>query len=367
MDRSNSFIRGGARFAHWVLGAKNQSNRFQVVEMLPDHTDKQNADYQPVAGQEGYFQIWLRSMFLADGRLFTSDRYAAVQSYVVFPFSAETAEIAVAAGPGQLKNVGAGDLGTVVTLNIPLSPLLPYGGSQVGVAVGLLSMKDEDLAARVLDGLGSLSTLVTAPVFSTAIGAAHTINDAVSAILGVDDDRLVLGFIDTFTDADPGAPRPLKSYHFAVIGDPDNRKFPAEYLWLENNGLMVQYLGSQEQRSQLERVDYFVLYVETKRTRQGSWEQLKYLADPYFQAIKKMPNIMAAHTSPDLIPKDRVAVGQAIRRAYEEVRKSRDGLLESTALPSMPDSLDALMDKYEVSIEKTDDSAAEALLKELLI
>jgi hypothetical protein len=318
-----------------------------------DHIVPPLADAGPIAGGEGYFQLWVVTMFLKNDREWFKSWYPVVQSLTRFRFGnlPNPIEIAQIAGPGYLKNVAPQNLDRVIQVDFPLTPLVPFSGGTVQVEVGLVAMQASDMLKTFLDVMGNFAGLLAVPQLSTAVNVASAVSNGVNQLLGFGEKRMVLGYQRTYTGAGDGGDNELRAGYVVLLNAPAGDYKP-DYLWVKDGKLL--YGNSAADSSELTGVDYMLLRIGTRRTR-DDWDALTTINEPFNKAIDSLsrldatgnPNVAEAETfvrmaaaaalsSPDLTNKDRIRVARAIRDRYNEYKSALLGEERSLRAPAAP-------------------------------
>ncbi len=311
--------------------------------ILHEHITPTPSDLGGLAGGEGYFQLWVVQMFLRSDREWFKSWYPVVQSLTRLRFGdlSEPLEIAQIAGPSHLRAVDPEHLDRVLQLDLPLTPLVPYSGGTVQIEAGLVAMKGSDILKGFLDVMGSFAQLLAVPQLSTALAVASKVSDGVNQLLGIGDNRMVLGLNRSFESVGGGGDNDLRSMYMVIINAPSG-SYPSERLWIKESKLL--YGPNQAEAQELTGVDYMVLRIETRRNRGDDLESLSSISQPFKKAIDALSKLdasgnpqvteaeayvraaaAAALTSPDLAARDRTQVARAIWDRYRDYRAALFG------------------------------------------
>lgn len=311
-------------------------------EIVSDHIVPMPTEMTSLAGGDGYFQLWVVRMFLKSDRKGFKSWYPVVQSLTQLRFGdlSKPLEIAQIAGPSHLRDIDPKHLDRVVQLDLPLTPLIPFSGGIVQIGAGLVAMKSDDILLRFLDVMGSFAKLLVVPQLSTALNVANAVSDGINQLLGIGDNRMVLGLNRTFESAGGGGHNDLRPRYMAIIGA-SSGSYPPEQLWIKESKLL--YGASLVVAQELSGVDYMLLRIETRRYR-DDWDSLSSINDPFNKAIEALRKLdangnpqvaeaevfvrtaaAAALTSPDLAARDRTQGAHAIWERYKEYKSALFG------------------------------------------
>ncbi len=219
----------------------------------------------PIEKDEAYFVIRMKEMYVAFSRKMWRKYYPMLYSFVEHGAKEENA----IAGPGQLKELGEGNLDRVVNLNQRLAGPTPYTGEDLGLLVGLYSVPGEDAAKALIETVSTFAALGGVPT-APALEIARAVKSGVERILSLNDSRLQLGVHDTFN-----AGKPLKSGVHVGLSAPSG-SVDFNRLWLKNGRLHqgdnpITATPYQDQ-------DYMVLEIERRDTR-DDWPGLPGIAE----------------------------------------------------------------------------------------
>lgn len=334
-------------FAEFLLGSegahivtKRRVPR-QVESIDPDHALPAEDDL-PIKAGEGYFRIWMVSMFIKHERSFFRNRFAATTSDISFEFGDQKLDIVRVVSPASMLSVNAGDTGVVEVSNRPLTPLVPYNGGSIDLKVGLVSMKGNDMLAQFTSAMEDVTEHVAVSELSTVLNSLDVINSAVGKLLDVDRDVMKIAYAETFTSSE----NELVPGYSVIINHPDDTIDP-EHLWIKDDVLMLGSFG-HEGAVPFRDADYLILRVETLAER-DDWRALKTVSEPYQEAIKAIGKtkkdsddtcvadgmirtaILNAYTAPDLSRIQREKVCIEIHDEYVKAKGLLDKLLHPLA------------------------------------
>ena len=267
---------------------------------------------EPLRANRDYVRIWLADLFLARSRRWFTDHFPAVHATVVLERAGwERVELATLVRPP------ADELAPGVSLNHPLTPLLPYRGGVVRVQGGLLVVEGDDVLATALDVVQELSALVV-PGIGAALGVAERVTGGVKRLVGAGGQAVLRGDVGFGGD---GGGQELRRGHIAVVSAPAGR-FGAGELGVAGGRLSVggrplaghDYMLFRIEASD-ERDDWRFPEIEDllgrARTARAHRDQ------PAFEAFRNAAMEVAAR-SPDLSDPDRRRVPLAIKAALDE-------------------------------------------------
>ncbi|MEV8637438.1 hypothetical protein AB0395_37940 [Streptosporangium sp. NPDC051023] len=313
-----------------------------TVDFVPDEGAVALAPY------EGYLRLFVAEGFLADRRSWAADQYPALHGGVSLSFLGGE-PLAFTTMGGQAAWLAPG-----VTLDEPITPLLPYGGGTVTVQAGLYRVSGRGPLGTAVQIVGGLAGLV-APPLAAAANVATKVSEGIDRILGDLGEQPVLGVHRTMVAPVPGAPgaggRAMRAGHLVVIDSPR----PPGTLSIEDGRLRVD--GRPPTGA-----DFLVLRIEC-RTERDDWRfpelaQLidrageEYLRRGETQTFRDLRSdaVVRAWCSPDLTPLDRKRVARLIAGEIDEVRRlgavpgQERSLEEAAALRLLPQDAPELAD-----------------------
>jgi hypothetical protein len=293
-----------------------------------------DADYsdEPLVAGKHYFRLWLKEMFLEKEVDWFRTWIPMAHSLVVFQFGNQKLEIPHVAGPTHIKDLDEGHLQNVISLNHPMTSLMPFDGGVVEVVIALVGMKGKDFAAAVTKVLGDLSKLLMQPQLSSALSIALPVATGVQDLLGGESGQIHLGVHQSFTGK-AGGGASLRGGYIAVIRGSE-AEYPPKRLWVANGGLRIgdSLAGSQP----LTGVTHMLLQLEGQ-TERDDYRSLTSISDAFEDCLKQLSEgaedkakdafrqtLFLVKTSPDLTRAHRVTVAAALREEFEQARQ--DGL-----------------------------------------
>lgn len=224
-----------------------------------------------VERESAYLNIFLKSARVVNVRKGLKKFYGAVHSFMEIPHrSQQRAQFNVVTTPEALRNVDAGNVDRVVSLNHRLLGPVPFVGGDLEIQVGLFSIASSDLAAPYLSLLESLSKTAGVSFVSAALPFAGPIVEGVKLLAGSDKDSILeIGLSDTQS-------RPRQGYLIAIrasreeLGPKTLKVDPSNFHLLDARG------------APLTNYPYFVLEVRAERER-SDWFEIPELKDAYKQ------------------------------------------------------------------------------------
>jgi hypothetical protein len=294
---------------------------------------------EPLRANRDYVRVWLSDLFLARGRRWFTDHFPAVHATVVLERAGwERTELTTLVRPP------ADQLAPGVSLNHPLTPLLPYRGGVVRVQGGLLVVEGDDVLAAALDVVQELSALV-APGIGSALGVAERVAGGVKRLVGAGGQAVLRGDVGFGGDG-----HELRRGYIAVVRAPAGSFGPDE---LGVDGGRLSAAGRP-----LEGHDYMLFRIEARDDR-DDWRfpeiedllgrartALAHRDTMAFEAFRNAAMEVAAR-SPELSDPDRRRVPLAIKAALEQELGAGAGA-ESAAAAA---GLDALVATHGISVD----------------
>jgi hypothetical protein len=332
--------------------------RFLHDRFRHDNPDRQilyprvggEGDAEGISNDGGYFEIWASRMFLRRDRNWFHGQYPTVQSFFTFDFGSgggSPIDIAHAAGPSRLGEVGEGHLGNVIQMNHLLCGPVPFRSGSVQMQIALIATREDDDIKRLLDVVGDFSTLVAVPQLSTALDVARKVTGGVEKLANADGNTLVTGFEGTFVGSDgDGRDSPsghsLRDSFFLAVNAPV-RNFDEKDLRFVGGRVLYQ-------NEPLVGVDWMLVELRTYKHLSDPVGSLSSIEEPLNDAIKALGNVQkggdttaadllyhgalaAALTSSDLIQADKEIAAAEVSRRYEKA-KIDFGLKETPSVPT---------------------------------
>jgi hypothetical protein len=256
------------------------------VELKKD----QVLDATPVEAGYRYFRLWLAQMSLKNDREWATRWYPAVLSAVNFDYGGKPEEISHIAGETSLKNLDLANLNSGVTVNYPLTGLMPFNGGTVELETALMSVEGKSDMKSLLKVLGTFSSVLAVPQLSAALSIAGPLADGIAEFVGASGARPELRLHDVWTGVNSGGSNLLHAGYFVVLAAPPNT-IRANELWVKQDQL---YRGaSLEKCDPLTGFHFMLLRIDTTATL-DNWEFIASIADPFNQAMDFLKSAVEA-------------------------------------------------------------------------
>lgn len=326
---------------------KAQEKRLTFLYVPADHIIvegqiQQNVE-QSILPDEHYFRIWVKEMRLGSSTRWFTDLTPAVHSLASLSFADEKIDLATIAGPSAIEGVSSGNLNQAISLNHPLTTILPFVGGDVAVSLGLIAVPVSDGIGSFLKVVSDISGLLGAAQLSSVVSITQTAAKSVQEFLGVANPALQLLYQDTFTATDGG--RKLKSGYILAVNTPDKALKPAD-VWVKDSRVYVG--GTADASAPLDEVDYMLVHLQRIEQR-DDWDEFSainaHLNDAMLaalegnreQALKKLSMARtAAFLLADLTRADRRRVIQAMRdRVYDQLDQGFEPLANISIMKSV--------------------------------
>lgn len=286
-----------------------------------------------------YFRLWLVEMRLARDRAWFATRHPAVHALVQLQFGDRRIDLPRIVGPLALPGFDAANLGDVLHVDHPLTPLLPYNGGIVELSAGLIALEGTSVVREFVTAVEAVTQIVAQPPISMALAAIGPVTRAVESLCGAADGRQHLGVHVAY--AGDQAPQCLHAGYLAVIRRDMAQVSPAD-LSIRNGRL--QYQGGP-----LGAADYMLFRIERLAER-DDWDSLQPIETPFRDALAALAHgnttvadahvhraLLEAWTSPDLTRVDRTRVCAEIKRMFQDARDSGLGLRR--AVPTLAEAM----------------------------
>lgn len=308
-----------------------------------------------------YFRLWLAEMRLARDRDWFATRQPAVHALVHLQFGDQAIDLPRIVGPLALPELDAANLGEVIHLDHPLTPLLPYNGGIVELSAGLIALEGTGVVRGFVAAVDAVTQILAQPPVSMALAAIGPVTQAVESLCDSAGCRQHLGVHVAYAGDQP--PHALHAGYLAILRR-DSSQFSATGLSVEDGRLRHDGVP-------VRGVDYLLLRIERLAER-DDWDSLRSIATPFRDALSALSHgngvvadayirraLLEAWTSPDLTRVDRTRVSTEIKRAFQEARENGLGLSRSASTLAgamagalsverqrqlQPPSLEALMD-----------------------
>ena len=304
------FIKKGEEWIFKALDANQVPNEFVIGD--------------PLAADESYLTITLRSMRIVNVRVATARFYGVVNSFVTINHSSgSVASFQSVTTPTELQKLDARNIDKVIPCNIPIVGPVPYRGEEVSLQIGLFSVKEDNLAEPFIKLLESMSSLAGVSVLSATIPYLQPIRQGMEAITGTGaDTTLNIGISTTLN--------PPVTGWYLVMGAP---KGEIDILQLEVTPNDFRLVDKQTKKP-FKDFPYMLFTITQKREREDFYK-LPYLKEAYqnLQQTIRAGNRndaeeflkvfkRAAFTSDDLLFTDSQRIIDLVEARAKEVMKA---------------------------------------------
>jgi len=292
-------------------------------------------------------------MFLEKEIDWFSEWYPVTHTLVTFQFGDQTLEIPHVAGASQLKGLTEGNLQKLISLNYPLTTLMPFNGGVVDIVAALVAMKGKDYISSVVKVLGDLSQLLVVPQLSAALSLALPIANGVQDLLSGSAGEMRLGMHQALVGKGGAGSNLLRGGYITVIDAPAE-DYPEAKLFVKQDRL---YFGDTMAVSQLLTGVTHMLFRIEPWDKRDDWTSLKTIQEPLDEMhrmlvegedekadLAKKRAIIMAKTSPDLTRADRNRVALAIKEEFDQAKAGGLG-----AVPAGDHTLNSLMLRRGIS------------------
>lgn len=271
-----------------------------------------------VTPDEYYLTVRLASLRIVNVRKGLTKFYGAVHSFMALPHrSGKPAEFNVFTSPSRLKSIDAGNVDSVIQVDLKLLDSVPYRGGDLEVEVGLFSIAEENLAAPYLTLLETISSLAGAAYVKTALMFADPLKKGIDLLTGSSDPNILeVGLRANFE-------RPKTGY-YVVMRAPKGTIDVSKLRIVGDDEQLVGPDGRPVQDYQ-----YMVLRVDASKERPDFW-----LVPDVAEAYKEVKDALRA--GDDAKTQDALAV-------FRRTVLTSDDLLDSDA--------DRLVEKVEARVE----------------
>lgn len=319
---------------------RRDASRYLYVPIPADRVVGAQADTEALVAGRDYFRLWLTEMSLKSDREWFTTWHPAVHSLVRFQFGSRSVDVPNIVGERGLNGVDSAHLDRAVSLNYPLTALMPFNGGVVEVTAALLAMQGQDYLKRFINVLGDFAKLVAIPQLSSVLAVAGPVADGIDELLGGSDGEMHLGLHQSYVHRG-GGPNELRPAYYAVVLATEAQVDPAS-LWVVRDRLRRG--PSAERCVPFEGYAYLLLRIQ-KETERDDWEGLTSIMTPFGAAISALgaghyedadsyyrAALAATVNSPDLTQADRRRVAAELLRRFDEAKDL--GLGAVSAWPS---------------------------------
>jgi hypothetical protein len=164
-----------------------ESVRFISVSGLPLSRGKvlEAVPATPLVADECYIDIFVESMWLPQARRLTGFYHAMAHVYSTLTVLGRTSgQITFVSTPSELAKLDAASLSKVVTESKRALGPLPWRGGDLGLEIGLFSVKERDLATPFLDMVTDVSNTAGVGFLSAAAPFIPLVRKGVDMITG---------------------------------------------------------------------------------------------------------------------------------------------------------------------------------------
>jgi len=302
------------------------------ISIKPDHYIKNGTPADGSTGVIGqtalsgqhYVRLWVNRMLLADSTEWFTTLYPAVYSVVHLHFGDNDLDLANLAGPKQLGDLKPADMNHSLSINVPMTGLLPFRGGTFQLSCGLAQMPIDNILANFMNTLGDFASKLAQPQVSLGISIASSVASGVQSLLGAGKAKLKLYFDQTFTGV-PGE-QTLRS-GFIFLSDQPSGEITQDQIWVIDGEPRIG--SSKDAARPIKGQNYFLIQIEVLAER-DDWNQFKTIEDPLQKAISAkisgkadeakgslLAARLAAYDSDDLTDADKLRVIQMINAAYD--------------------------------------------------
>jgi hypothetical protein len=225
--------------------------------------------HRPVAPNDSYISIWLRSMRIVNSRAGFDKLYGTVFSYSSLPhLSGDLAEFSYVDLPAELQKVDKAHLDRVIRANERLLGPVPYRGGDLKVEVGLFSVRSIDLAAPYLQVLKALADAATVAFVPLAAPFVAPLMQGVDLLIGGGGgSALEIGLFRTYSPPETG--------YLVVMAAPAGDVRAGDLLVQSDTYRLTDRSGNP-----IRQYAYMVLCVEASAQR-SDWFMIPQLKAPY--------------------------------------------------------------------------------------
>ncbi len=307
---------------------KRNASRYLYVPIPAERVLGGQVDTEALVAGRDYFRLWLTEMSLKSDREWFKTWHPAVHSLVRFQFGTHNVDVPNIVGEQGLMGIDSAHLDRAVSLNYPLTALMPFSGGVVEVTAALLAMQGQDYLKRFINVLSDFAKLVAIPQLSAVLAVAGPVADGIDELLGGGDGEMHLGLHQSYVHRGGGANELRPAYYAAVLAT-EAQVDPAT-LWVSHDRL--RHGPTADRSVPFEGYAYLLLRVQ-KETDRDDWEGLTSIMTPFGAAISALgaghredadsyyrAALTATVKSPDLTQADRRRVAVELLRRFEEAK-----------------------------------------------
>ncbi len=308
----------------------------------------------PLKAGQHYYRLWLSDMRLAHDRRWFQEWHPVVHLLVRCRYAGEEREIPYVAGPLAFSGVSEEPSHHVVQLDHPATSLMPFDGSDVRLAAGLLAIPGRDWMREVIGVVERFSTLLAQPQLSAALAVAKPLADGMRQLVGGTEGQLHLGLQAAWEGAGGAGGSPMSSGYLVVLRARED-EVDTERLWVKDGRLRIG--DSLTDSAPLSGITYMLFRIQAADER-PDWRSFPTIRDPLSAALRALAEgradvatakvrtaIAAAFESADLTTMDQQRVAIAIAELWKAQKAAFEGLgatapadvdLDEIALPTAP-------------------------------
>jgi hypothetical protein len=268
----------------------------------------------PFVADSTYLRVLLAEAHLSHSRKWFTDWHPVVHAAVARHYGDSNHEQVAVISPGAIPGFN-GAAAAAVTLDKPITPLLPFPGGTVSLNAGLVAIKGDNTVRTLIDVVGGFGGLLTTSALSMGAAIATQVVDAFEQLFGLGGNIGALAYDSTLALAGGGAPVALAPGYLAVL----DATPPADSLWVRN-GRLISWRGHGPSMSL--PGSYLLLRLES-RVERDDWRYLREIEEPLLAAKRAADAdtrrthyqraIVAARTSPDLHEADQIRIAVTLR------------------------------------------------------
>ncbi|HEY8186653.1 MAG TPA: hypothetical protein VIF64_11315 [Pyrinomonadaceae bacterium] len=304
----------------WNKLFKTRAEDWVFQRLKNDQVPEDPKSNDVLSAGEAYLTITLRSMRVVNVRKLATKFYGVVHSFITIDhLSGKDGSFQTVTTPSQLRNIDSQNVDHVIQVNKTLLGPIPYRGGQIGLELGLFSVKEADLAAPFLDVLQSMASQAGVGIVSAALPFAEPIKKGIEAITGTSGDSILE--IGVATDLNP----PTTGW-WVVMRAPKETTIVSELDVTPTDFRLVNKASGELVK------DYpYLVFTVTQSTKRSDWFKLPDLTKPYqklqdavrdgdYNAAKDLITTFKrlALTSDDLITDDAKNIGKLVQAKAEE-------------------------------------------------
>ena len=193
----------------------------------------------PFAADSTYLRVWLAEAHLSHSRKWFTDWHPLVHAAVARRYGDTNQEQVAVVSPGAIPGFD-GAAAAAVTVDKPITPLLPFPGGTVSLNVGLVAIKGDNTVRTLIDVVGGFGGLLTMSSLSMGAAIAGQVVDAFERLFGLGGNIGTLAYDSTLALAGGGAPVALAPGYLAVL----DATQPADSLWVRD-GRLISWRGQR--------------------------------------------------------------------------------------------------------------------------